>query len=70
MPRALEVRVAKLEEGLGAPGVYTTVILRHLGLGATPDPTPIRHASGRVLVVHEGFEHLARDLMRSTGEIQ
>jgi hypothetical protein len=66
--RNLESRVTRLERDSGGTGDgYTTVILRDLGLWAPPDPQPIWHGNGRVLIVDEGYEHLGRERLQSLG---
>ena len=65
MAGSLKQRLARFEGRQGRIGDYLTVIIRRFSEEPPADPSPRWYDVGRVLVVHEGFENLGDELMRS-----
>ena len=68
MSGSLKQRLVRVEERQGRPGEYLTVIIRRFSEEPPADPSPKWNDTTRVLVVHEGYEGLGDELMRSLGE--
>ena len=68
MAGSLKQRLARFEERRGRPGDYLKVIIQRFSETPPADPSPKWNDTTRVLVVHEGYENLGDELMRSLGE--
>ena len=68
MSGSLKQRLARFEDRHGRVGNYLTVVIQRFSETPPADPSPKWNDTSRVLVVHEGYENLGDELMRSLGE--